>query len=145
MAAILRVNAGMKSSGSASVVGIGAAAAHFGLPPHVLRHWEAEGLLAPARAHGRRVFGDPDLFRIGVVLRAKEAGLSLTEIRAMVTAGDGRARREALRQREAELVKSIENAQASLDLLRHGLNCPHEDFADCPRFRGLIESRYSLK
>lgn len=31
---------------------IGEIAGHFGLPTHVLRHWETIGLLSPARASG---------------------------------------------------------------------------------------------
>jgi MerR family copper efflux transcriptional regulator len=45
MPTIVRLNVGMKS--------IGEVAARFGLPAHVLRHWEAQGLLTPAR-HGDR-------------------------------------------------------------------------------------------
>ncbi|UBU16404.1 MerR family transcriptional regulator [Nonomuraea gerenzanensis] len=44
---------------------IGDVAAQFGLAPHVLRHREAMGLLAPARAEGdRRRYSRDDLYRI---------------------------------------------------------------------------------
>jgi DNA-binding transcriptional MerR regulator len=59
------------------VLSIGALAQHFGLATHVLRHWEAMGLLAPARdAAGRRSYGVADLARVAVILRAKGADLS---------------------------------------------------------------------
>ncbi|MEV4460634.1 MerR family DNA-binding transcriptional regulator [Microbispora sp. NPDC049633] len=44
-------NVGMKSS---ATIGIGEAAARFGLATHVLRHWEYVGLLTPSRVAGDR-------------------------------------------------------------------------------------------
>ena len=75
---------------------IGEIAARFGLAPHVLRHWESMGLLAPARAEGHRRRHRPDdLYRVGVILLAKEAGLNLTGIREIIATRD--AAREAER------------------------------------------------
>jgi MerR family copper efflux transcriptional regulator len=60
MAVIVRLNVDVKS--------IGEVAARFGLPTHVLRHWEAEGLLTPARAGGRRRYTDADLYRVAAIV-----------------------------------------------------------------------------
>ncbi|MFF5262499.1 MerR family transcriptional regulator [Actinomadura viridis] len=84
----------MKSS---AALGIGEAAARFGLAAHVLRHWESAGLLAPARAAGgHRRYGPSDLTRIGMITRAREAGFGLDDIRAMTAAADPAGRREVL-------------------------------------------------
>ncbi|MEU7915795.1 MerR family transcriptional regulator [Microbispora bryophytorum] len=61
------LNVDMKSS---ATIGIGEAAARFGLATHVLRHWESVGLLTPARVAGdRRRYGPGDLFRVAVLER----------------------------------------------------------------------------
>ncbi|WP_344004419.1 MerR family transcriptional regulator [Streptomyces thermocarboxydovorans] len=106
---------------------IGALAERFGLATHVLRHWEAMGLLTPVRdAAGRRRYGSADLTRVAVILRAKEAGLSLRSIRSLTAAGDPARRRDIL-SAEAEALRSrIAAAQASLDLIECALGCDHD-------------------
>ncbi|WP_331771778.1 MerR family transcriptional regulator (plasmid) [Embleya sp. NBC_00888] len=131
----------MKSSGSNETLSIGAVAGRFGLPTHVLRHWETMGLLSPARdTAGRRRYGTDALTRVAVILRAKEAGLSLAGIRSLTTA-DSAARREILR-REAEAARSaIAAARSRLDLIECALGCDHEDVARCPHFRRVLAER----
>ncbi|GAA1404180.1 MerR family transcriptional regulator [Kitasatospora putterlickiae] len=131
---------------------IGALAERFGLATHVLRHWESVGLLAPARdAAGRRRYTAADLTRVAVILRAKEAGLSLDAIRALATAtatanGAATATGEAGRRRdllhaEAEALRArIAAARASLDLLECALACDHEDVTRCARYQQLVAS-----
>ncbi|MCT9078731.1 MerR family transcriptional regulator [Streptomyces fulvoviolaceus] len=128
----------MRSSEQSEAVGIGALAERFGLAPHVLRHWESVGLLAPGRdTAGRRRYGAADEVRVAVILRGKEAGLSLEAIRTM-TVGDADTRRAVLR-REAEALRArIAAAQASLDLVECALGCAHEDLAGCPHFRRAV-------
>src|ERR1044072_4881292 len=82
MPAMLRLNVDMKSS-----LTIGEVAAHFGLPTHVLGHWESVGLLSPARVSGeRRRYTREDMFRVASIVRAKQAGLPLPAIREIPTA-----------------------------------------------------------
>ena len=122
----------MKSTG----VPIGEAAARYGLAPHVLRHWEAAGLLSPARVAGdRRRYADDDLARIALVVRAKQAGLSLGDIRTVL--GDGL--REVLDRRRAELRRRIARAQAELAMLECAAACDHEDLLACPHLREHAE------
>ncbi|MGW6916652.1 MerR family transcriptional regulator [Kitasatospora sp. NPDC054939] len=115
---------------------IGAVAERFGLATHVLRHWETMGLLAPARdAANRRRYHPADLARVAVVLRAKESGLSLDTIRALVTTAGAVERRNVLHE-EAEALRSrIAAAQASLALIECALGCDQEDFTRCAHFR----------
>ncbi|MCK2217105.1 MerR family transcriptional regulator [Actinomadura sp. ATCC 31491] len=129
----------MKSN---AVMAIGDVAARFGLAPHVLRHWEAMGLLAPARAEGdRRRYSRDDLYRIALILRAREAGIGLEDLRRMLTTTDPAARREILQRHRAGLLQRIAAAQASLDLLNCALTCDHEDFSSCRSFQAMLTER----
>ncbi|MGW4033437.1 MerR family transcriptional regulator [Streptomyces sp. NPDC004838] len=121
---------------------IGALAERFGLATHVLRHWEAMGLLVPARdAAGHRRYRTADLARVAVILRAKEAGLSLDTIRSLVAATDAVRRRSTLRQ-EAEALRSrIAAAQAALELLECALGCGRDDMTQCAHFQQLVADR----
>ncbi|GII86969.1 MerR family transcriptional regulator [Sphaerisporangium siamense] len=124
---------------------IGEIAARFGLAPHVLRHWESVGLLSPSRVAGdRRRYGPDDLYRIAVILRAKEAGLSLDDVRRMMTSRDARRRRALLERHRTDLVRRIAEARASLDLIDCALECDHEDFSSCRHFQTMVEERVGL-
>src|SRR3990170_4422751 len=99
MAVIVGLNADMKS--------IGDVAARFGLPTHVLRHWEAEGLLAPARDGDRRRYTDEDLYLVAAILISKEAGFGLADIRKMLSARSAPARHEVMARHRESLLAQI--------------------------------------
>ena len=81
---------------------IGDAAARFSLPTNVLRHWEEVGLLRPERdGGGRRRYGDDDLVRIGVIVRSKNAGMSLEQIGVLLDEQAPERHRELARRRAA--------------------------------------------
>ncbi|MEV7988599.1 MerR family transcriptional regulator [Micromonospora sp. NPDC085948] len=135
MPAMLGLNVDVKSS----MMTIGDVADHFGLPAHVLRHWESVGLLCPARVTGgRRRYTRDDLFRVASILRAKQAGLSLPDIRAFLAAGDPAVRKGVLRRNHGVLRARMAALQSALDLLEAGLNCSHEDVTTCPNYRGQL-------
>lgn len=121
------------------LMGIGALAERFDLATHVLRHWEAAGLLEPARdAAGRRRYTSTDATRIAVILRAREAGLSLDTIRTLTTTADPARRNDILRQ-EAEVLRSrIAAAQASLTLIECALDCRHPDTSQCTHYQQVV-------
>ncbi|MGW0733176.1 MerR family transcriptional regulator [Streptomyces sp. NPDC002851] len=128
--------------GGSELMSIGAVAARFGLATHVLRHWETMGLLTPVReTAGRRRYGTADLTRVAVILRAKEAGLSLDTIRTLAAAADPVERRDILRQEAEALRARIAAAQASLELVECALDCEHEDFTQCAHFRQMVAER----
>ncbi|KPC71767.1 MerR family transcriptional regulator [Streptomyces sp. NPDC006349] len=135
----------MKSSDEAATLTIGYLAKRFGLATHVLRHWESMGLLSPARdPAGRRLYDTADLIRVAVILRAKEAGLSLDTIRSLAVTPGPVARRTILR-READALRShIAAAEASLRLIECALECDHDDFTKCADFRQIITDRIGL-
>ncbi|WP_242427142.1 MULTISPECIES: MerR family transcriptional regulator [unclassified Streptomyces] len=120
---------------------IGALAGRFGLAPHVLRHWESMGLLAPERGtNGHRRYGHDELVRTAVILRAKEAGLGLQEIRTVLTVQDAEHRKAVLSAHRAALRATVEQAQSRLALVEGALKCAHEDIANCPHFQRVIAS-----
>jgi MerR family copper efflux transcriptional regulator len=124
---------------------IGQVAEHFGLATHVLRHWESVGLLEPARVEGdRRRYGPDDLYRVAVILRAKEAGFGLEDIREMITSRKPTARRAILRRLERDLMRRITQAEASLELIQSALTCDHEDFTSCPHFQTMVRQRIGV-
>ncbi|MET8766781.1 MerR family transcriptional regulator [Streptomyces sp. NPDC004658] len=138
----------MKSSedGGADGFGIGALAARFGLATHVLRHWEAMGLLHPGRdAGGRRRYGPDDLTRVATILLLKEAGLALNTIRSLSATTDRATRQEILRPAAEELRSTIAAAQASLELIEGGLSCEYEDVTQCPNYRRHLAERTGVR
>jgi MerR family copper efflux transcriptional regulator len=133
MVAIVGLNADMKS--------IGEVAARFGLPTHVLRHWEAEGLLAPARAGDRRRYTDVDEYRVAAILISKEAGFGLADIRTMLGTRSAPARHALMARHRERLLARIERAQAALAMLEGGQECRHDDIMACPHFQGIVADR----
>ncbi len=136
----VQVNVNMKSSPSGGEnYSIGEIAGYFELAPHVLRHWESVGLLTPAaRVAGRRRYTRAHLARVAMILRSKEIGLSLAQVRDLLDAGDGRGRRLILQSQLSALDEQIERIQTSKQLITHVLTCRHEDFTECPRFQEEI-------
>ncbi len=56
----------------------------FGRTARALRFYEDEGLIAPARVGLTRVYSKRDRARLAWIMRAKNVGFSLTEIREMI-------------------------------------------------------------
>jgi DNA-binding transcriptional MerR regulator len=131
MTVIVLLNVDMKS--------IGEVAARFGLPTHVLRHWETQGLLAPTRTGGRRHYTDADLHRVAAILVAKEAGFGLADIRTILATRSAPARQEVMACHRERLRARIASAQAALAMLDG--ECPHDDIMTCPHFQGLLTDR----
>jgi DNA-binding transcriptional MerR regulator len=60
-------------------------AREFDVTPRAIRFYEDMGLLAPARAGRNRVYSQRDRTRLKLVVRGKRLGLSLQDIRQLVT------------------------------------------------------------
>ena len=132
---MLGLNVDMKSR----LMTIGEVAGHFGLPTHVLRHWESVGLLSPTRVEGgRRRYTRDDLFRVASILRAKQAGLPLPDIGAFLSARDPAVRKDVLRRNHRALQARMAALRSALDLVEAGLNCSHEDIATCPNYQAHL-------
>jgi MerR family transcriptional regulator, copper efflux regulator len=137
----LHVNVNMKSSsGDAETMPIGELAARFGLAPHVLRHWEAMGLLAPAtRVNGRRRYAQEHLGRVAMIVGGKAGGLSLEQLGDLLAAGSPDDRRQLLERHHADLERRQRDIERSKAMIEHALDCDEHDFTQCPNFRRLVD------
>ncbi|MEV4800972.1 MerR family transcriptional regulator [Nonomuraea sp. NPDC049421] len=124
---------------------IGELAEQFDLAPHVLRHWEAMGLLAPAtRVNGRRRYTRDHVVRVLTIVRAKAAGMSLEQIREILTVSGQVERQALLQQHHAELEHRLQEISASKALIEHLMECTADDFTRCPAYRRMAESAAGL-
>ena len=83
---------------------VGELADELGITTRTLRFYEAEGLIAPARAGSARIYDHRDRTRLRLILRGKRFGMSLSEIREIVDMYDGAASSER-RQLETLLAR----------------------------------------
>ncbi|MGK5676491.1 MerR family transcriptional regulator [Micromonospora sp. URMC 106] len=118
---------------------IGQVADHFGLPTHVLRHWESMGLLSPARVEGgRRRYTRDDLVRVASIVRLKQAGLPLPDIGEFLASIHTAAHKDVLRRNRRVLQARMAALRSALEFLEAGLNCSHEDITTCPNYRAHL-------
>ena len=98
----------------------------FDLTPRAIRFYEAEGLIQPMRAGGRRVYGKRDHVRLKLILRGKRLGFSIADVREMLDLYDGahdeRPQLEvfvaALARRREQLERQREDITAMLAEIR---------------------------
>ena len=116
---------------------VGELAEELGVTTRTLRHYEAEGLLAPRRAGANRVYTARDRARLRLILRGRRFGMTLAECREIVDMYDGAASSERqqlttllgrldeiaadLRRRAADLRRTLGEVEDVADRCRHRL------------------------
>ncbi|MCA0417390.1 MAG: MerR family DNA-binding transcriptional regulator [Proteobacteria bacterium] len=110
----------------------------FGVTLRTLRFYESRGLIAPSRSGMTRIYSARDRARLALILKGKQLGFTLVEIRAMLAnedkkggARDGAAtvgglqlsrdqiveQLDLLRSQRAEIESAITELEASLSRL----------------------------
>ena len=130
----------MKSSPDHESLSIGELAGRFGLATHVLRHWEEAGILEPAeRVNGRRRYTEAHVAKVTMILRCKQTGLSLAEIREL-TRTPRETHTDLLLQHRARLDERLEEIKAARALLDHLIACHADDPAECLEFQAVARA-----
>jgi DNA-binding transcriptional MerR regulator len=116
---------------------IGDLAAGLGVSPRAIRFYEDQGMLAPQRVGGNRIYSQRDLARLKLILRGKRLGFSLSDIRELLdlyyvdhdhleqmhqTLQKGRARIAELEQQLGELQMTLHELRELEALLVHTIN-----------------------
>lgn len=98
---------------------IGRLAREAGTPTSAIRYYERHGLLPSAKRteSGYRLYEEESLARLRFIRRAKNLGLSLTEIKQLLDSPDARAERARLRHLVAHKLAAIKSRVEELDLL----------------------------
>ncbi len=119
----------------AEIFTIGDLAGEFGVTPRALRFYEEEGLIAPQREGGARVYSRRDRARLVWILRAKSVGFSLDEIGEwldLYDLNDGRVTQRTV---------AAERCRARAELLRAQISELQASLTQLAEFADAIEPR----
>jgi DNA-binding transcriptional MerR regulator len=134
---------------------IGEICRRTGCTPRTIRHYEAEGLLAPisTAAGGRKLYGPEAVSVIGMAQILKRIGYSLKDIRRILslTKSENTKDRKGTRKLRKTLSSSLSQIQSEIELLTSaqekiaGLfeetknceGCSASDCARCGNLKGL--------
>jgi DNA-binding transcriptional MerR regulator len=116
---------------------IGDLSSELGVSHRAIRFYEDQGLLAPQRIGGNRIYGPRDRARLRLILRGKRLGFALAEIKELLDLYDidrdhieqlratlmrGRARIAELEQQQREIALTLkelrENEAFIVDCIR---------------------------
>ncbi|WP_394247519.1 Cu(I)-responsive transcriptional regulator [Vibrio profundi] len=114
-----------------------------------IRLYEDKGVISsPLRSvNGYRIYGPKQLKELSVVARARRAGFSLDECRALVELADNPCRESAAVKAKAqkkldEVNKKIADLMSIKSTLEEWVEkCPGDSSSDCPIIDSLIEEQ----
>ena len=109
-----------RDEGNAELFGITELCKEFGITLRALRFYEDKGLLAPRRVNGARVYTRRDRARLALILRAKDIGSPLSEIKRYLDLygdhGEGRAQQlKYVIDRTDTAIAELEQKRAQID------------------------------
>jgi DNA-binding transcriptional MerR regulator len=113
-----------------------------GVPASALRYYEKQGLIRSLGRRGiRRDYAVTVLNQLALIALGQAAGLSLDEIRSMLTpTGGARIDRSLLASKAREIDETIKHLRAVSRGLRHAARCPAASHAECPTFQRLLKA-----
>lgn len=116
-----------------------------GIPSSALRYYEQKGLIKSMREKGeRRRYGPGVLDQLALIALGQAAGLSLDEIRSMLSPnGPPDIDRQLLAAKADEIDALIKRLRAVSNGLRHAAACPAPSHAECPSFQKLLKAAAS--
>lgn len=97
--------------------------------------WPGAASSAPV---GRRRYAESAVAEVGAIRFLREVGFSLAEIASFLTAADGRARREIIDRKLAEVAEQLHRLEVAREALVHGQRCAAGDPMSCSRFWSII-------
>ena len=109
-----------RDEAASELFGITELCREFGITLRALRFYEDKGLLAPRRINGARVYTRRDRARLALILRAKDIGSSLAEIKRYLDLygdhGEGRAQQLTyVIDRTDTAIEELEQKRAQID------------------------------
>jgi DNA-binding transcriptional MerR regulator len=124
---------------------ISGVARRTGVPASALRYYEKRGLIRSAGREGLRRTFAPDVFdQLALIALGQAAGLSLEEIRSMLSPKGGlKIDRALLAAKAKEIDASIVQLRAVSRGLRHAAACPAPSHAQCPTFQKMLKAAAS--
>jgi DNA-binding transcriptional MerR regulator len=91
----------------------------FNVTARTLRHYEDEGLIAPARRGQARIYSQRDHARVTLILRGRRVGFSLAEIREILDLydrGDGGTKQNIhARAKFAERIEALDRQKKDIE------------------------------
>jgi len=109
-----------RDEGASELFGITELCQEFGISLRALRFYEDKGLVAPRRVNGARVYTRRDRARLALILRAKDLGSPLSEIKRYLDLygdhGEGRAEQLSyVIQRTDTAIEELEQKRSQID------------------------------